>query len=176
MVKNYRKLARKAAKKAKLEKANQAVKAPEEPGAKTSEEHKVEGGGEGTERGLEVGVEGNELLIFTQQIGEKAEILRRKEGRAENEEGKGTEESEMGDRVAVKAEDKPEEEGRGKEPEMGDGEAVRAEEDKPQEDQRSKEPEIGGPKPLKSGGAEEISGGEEEKRVDPQAGYARGVP
>jgi hypothetical protein len=65
MAKYYRKLARKAAKKAKLEKGNQAVKAPEEPGAKTSEEHKVEGGGEGTERGLEVGVKGNELLIYT---------------------------------------------------------------------------------------------------------------
>jgi hypothetical protein len=34
MAKYYRKLARKAAKKAKLEKGNQAVKAPEEPGAK----------------------------------------------------------------------------------------------------------------------------------------------
>jgi hypothetical protein len=45
MAKYYRKLARKAAKKAKLKKGNQAVKAPEEPGAKTSEEHKVEGGG-----------------------------------------------------------------------------------------------------------------------------------
>jgi hypothetical protein len=133
MAKYYRKQARKAAKKAKLEKENHAVKAPEEPGAKTSEEHKVEGGGEGTERGLEVGVEENELLIDTQQIGEKAEILRTKEGRADNEEEKGTEESEMGDREAVKAEDKPEEEGRGKEPEMGDGEAV-GPEDKPQED------------------------------------------
>jgi hypothetical protein len=71
-----------------LEKGNQAVKAPEEPGAKTSEEHKVEGWGEGTERGLEVGVEGNELLIYTQQIGEKAEILRTEEGRADNEEMK----------------------------------------------------------------------------------------
>jgi hypothetical protein len=122
----YRKLAQKAAKKAKLEKGNQAVKAPEEPGAKASDEHKVEGGGEGTERGLEVGVEGNELLIFSQQIGLKAEILRREEGSADNEEGKGTEESEMGDREAVKAEDKPEEEGSlGKEPEMGDGEAVK---------------------------------------------------
>jgi hypothetical protein len=80
MANYYRKLARKAAKKAKLEKRNQAVKAPEEPGAKTSEEHKVEGGGEGTERGLEVGVEGNELLIYTQQIGEKVEILRTEEG------------------------------------------------------------------------------------------------
>jgi hypothetical protein len=45
MAKYYRKLAWKAAKKAKLEKENQAVKAPKEPGAKTSEEHKVEGGG-----------------------------------------------------------------------------------------------------------------------------------
>jgi hypothetical protein len=104
-------------------------------------------------------VEGNELLIFTQQIGEKAEILRREEGRADNEEGKGTEESEMGDREAVKAEDKPEEEGRGKEPEMGDGEAV-GPEDKPQEDQTSKEPEIGGPEPLKSEGSKEGSGKE----------------
>jgi hypothetical protein len=120
MAKYYKKLARKA----KLEKGNQAVKAPEEPGAKTSEEHKVEGGGEGTERGLEVGVEGNELLIYTQQTGEKAEILRTEEGRADNEEGKGPEESEMGKREAVKAEDKPEEEGRGNEPEMGDGKAV----------------------------------------------------
>jgi hypothetical protein len=88
MAKYYRKLAR-TPKKAKLEKENQAVKAPEEPGAKTSEEHKVEGGGKGTERGLEVGVEGNELLIYTQQIGEKTEILRTEEGRADNEEGKG---------------------------------------------------------------------------------------
>jgi hypothetical protein len=48
MAKFYRKLVRKAAKKAKLEKENQAVKAPKEPEAKTSEEHKVEGGGEGT--------------------------------------------------------------------------------------------------------------------------------
>jgi hypothetical protein len=79
------------------------VKAPEEPGAKTSEKHKVEGGGEGTDRGLEVGVEGNELLMFTQQIGEKAEILRTEEGRADNEEEMGTEESKMGDREAVKA-------------------------------------------------------------------------
>jgi hypothetical protein len=53
-------------------------------------EHKVEGGGKGTERGLEVGAEGNALLIFTQQIGEKGEILRREEERAEDEEGKGT--------------------------------------------------------------------------------------
>jgi hypothetical protein len=127
------------------------------------------------ERGLEVGVEGNELLIFTQQIGEKAEILRREEGRADIEKGKGTEELEMADQEAVKVEDKPEEEGRGKEPEMGDEEAVRAE-DKPEEDQRSKEPDIGGSKPLKSGGAEEISGKEEEKRVNPQAGYAGRVP
>jgi hypothetical protein len=85
MAKYYRKLARKAAKKAKLEKGKQTVKAPEEPGAKTSEENKEERGGGGTERGLEVGVEGNELLIYTHQIGEKAEILRREEGRAENE-------------------------------------------------------------------------------------------
>jgi hypothetical protein len=175
MAKYYRKLARKAAKKAKLEKENQAVKAPEEPGAKRSEEHKVEGRGEGTERGLEVGVEGNELLIYTQQIGEKAEILRTEEGRADNEEGKGTEELEMGDREAVKAEDKPKEEGRGKEPEMGDGEAV-GPEDKPQEDQRSKEPEIGGPEPLKSESSEESSAEADEKRVDPHAGYAVRVP
>jgi hypothetical protein len=91
---------------------------------------------------LEVGVEGNELLIYTQQIGEKVEILKTQEGRADDEEGKGTEESEMGDRQAVKADVKPEEEGRGKEPEMGDGEAV-GPEDKPQEDQRSKEPGAG---------------------------------
>jgi hypothetical protein len=45
MAKYCRKLARKAAKKAKLEKGNQAVKALEEPGAKTSEEHKLKGGG-----------------------------------------------------------------------------------------------------------------------------------
>jgi hypothetical protein len=95
-----------------------------------------------------VGVEGNALLMFTQQIGEKAEILRREEERAENEEGKSIEELKM-----------------------GDGEAVRAE-DKPEEDQRSKEPKIGGPEPFKSEGAKEISGEEEEKRVDPQAGYA----
>jgi hypothetical protein len=60
MAKYYRKLARKAAKKAKLKKGNQAVKASEEQGAKTSEEDKVEGRGEETEKGLEVGVEGNE--------------------------------------------------------------------------------------------------------------------
>jgi hypothetical protein len=175
MAKYYRKLARKAAKKAKLEKENQAVKTPEKPGAKTSEEHKVERGGEGTERGLEVGVEGNELLIYTQQIGEKAEILRTEEGRVDNEEGKGPEESEMGDREAVKAEDKPEEEGRGKEPEMKDGEAV-GPEDKPQEDQRSKEPEIGGPEPLKSESSEENSEEADKKRVDPHAEYAGRVP
>jgi hypothetical protein len=59
-----RRLARKAAKKAKLEKGIQAVKAPGEPEAKASEQHKVEGGGEGTERGLEqVGVEGGGILI-----------------------------------------------------------------------------------------------------------------
>jgi hypothetical protein len=45
MAKYYRKLERKAANKANLEKGNQLVKAPEEPGAKTSEEHKVEGRG-----------------------------------------------------------------------------------------------------------------------------------
>jgi hypothetical protein len=126
------------------------------PGAKTSEQHKVEGGGKGTERGLEqVGVEGNGLLIFTQELGEKAEILRKEEEapvRAENEEGKGRKESERGHGEALKAEDKPEEEHRSKEPEMGDGEAIKSE------------------------GAEEISGGEEEKRVDPQAGYAGRVP
>jgi hypothetical protein len=151
------------------------VKALEGLGEKTSEEHKVEGGGGGTGRGLKVGVEGNELLIFTRQIGEKAEILRIEEGRADNEEGKGTEESEMGDREAVKAEDKLEEEGRGKEPEMGDGEAV-GPEDKPQKDQRSKEPKIGGPEPLKSEGSVESSGEEDKTRVDPHAGYAGRVP
>jgi hypothetical protein len=124
---------------------------------------------------LEVGVAGNKLLIYTQQIGEKPEILRTEEGRADNEEGKGTEESEMEDREAVKAEDKPEEEGRGKEPEMGDGEAV-GPEDKPQEDQRSKEPEIGGPEPLKLETSEESSEEADEKRVDPHAGYAGRVP
>jgi hypothetical protein len=103
----------------------------------------------------QVGVEGSELLIFTQPLGEKAEILRREKAapvRAENEEGKGKKESEIGDGEAVKAEEKPEEEG------------------------RSKEPEMGGPQPLKSEGAEEIGGGEEEKRVDPQAEYAGRVP
>jgi hypothetical protein len=77
-----------------------------------------------------VGVEGSGLLIFTQELGEKAEILRREEEapvRAENEEGKGRKELEMGDGEAVKAEDKPEEEHRSKEPEMGDGEAIKSE-------------------------------------------------
>jgi hypothetical protein len=91
--KYLRRLAQKESKKAKVEKGIQAVKAPEEPGAKTSEQHKVEGGWEGTERGLEqVGVKGSGILIFTQELGEKAEILRREEEgpvRAENEEGKG---------------------------------------------------------------------------------------
>jgi hypothetical protein len=77
----------------------------------------------------------------------------------------------MGDREAVKAEDKPEEEESGKEPEMKDGEAVRPE-DKPQEDQRSKETEVGGPEPLKLEGSEKSSGEEDEKRTDPHAGYA----
>jgi hypothetical protein len=124
---------------------------------------------------LEVGVKGNELLIYSQQIGEMAEILRTEEGRADNEEGKGTEELEMGDREAVKAEDKPEEEGRGNEPEMGDGEKV-GPEDKPQQDLRSKEPEIGGPEPLKSESSEESSGEADKKRVDLHAGYAGRVP
>jgi hypothetical protein len=139
-----------------VEKGVQAVKAPEVPGAKASEQHKVEGRGEGTERGREQvgwewGLEGSGILIFTQELGEKAEILRREEEapmRAENEEGNGRKESEMEDGEAVKAEDKLEEEHRSKEPQMGDGEAIKSE------------------------GAEEISGGEEEKRVDPQAGYA----
>jgi hypothetical protein len=167
----------KGGKKGKVGKGIQAVKAPGEPGAKTSEQHKVEGGGEGTERGSEqVGEEGSGILIFTQQLEEKAEILRTEAPmRVENEEGKGRKESEMGHREAIKAEDKPSEEHRSKEPEMRDGEAVKAE-DKPEKQQRSKEPEMGGPEPLKSEGAEEISGGEEEKRVDPQAGYAGRVP
>jgi hypothetical protein len=58
---------------------------------------------------------------------------------------------------------------------MEDGEAV-GPEDKLQEDQRSKEPEIGGPEPLKLEGLEEGSGEEDEKRVDPHAGYAGRVP
>jgi hypothetical protein len=49
---------------------------------------------------------------------------------------------------------------------MGDGEAVKAE-DKPEKQQSSKEPEMGGPEPLQPEGAEDISGGEEDKRVDP---------
>jgi hypothetical protein len=160
-----------------LEKGIQAEKAPGEPGAETSEQDKVEGGGEGMARGLEqVGVEGSGVLIYTQQLGEKAEILRTKAPvRVENEEGKRRKESEMGDGEAVKAEDKPSEEERSKEPEMGDGEALKAE-DKPEKEQRSKEPEMGGPDPLQSEGAEDISGGEEDKRVDPQAGSAGRVP
>jgi hypothetical protein len=71
--------------------------------------------------------------------------------------------------------DKPEEEGRGKELEMGDGEVVRPE-DKLQEDLRSNEPKIDGSESLKSEGLEESSGEEDEKRVDPQAGYAGRVP
>jgi hypothetical protein len=58
---------------------------------------------------------------------------------------------------------------------MGDGKAVKAE-DKPEKEQSSKEPEMGGPEPLQSEGAEDISGGEDEKRVDPQAEYAGRVP
>jgi hypothetical protein len=160
-----------------LEKRIQAEKAPREPGAKTSEQHKVEGGGEGRERGLEqVGVEGSGILIFTHQLGEKAEILRTEAlGGMENEEGKGRKESEMEDGEAVKAEDQPEKEERSKELEMRDGEAMKAE-DKPEKEQSSKEPEMGGPEPLKSDCAEDISGEEEEKMVDLQAGYARRVP
>jgi hypothetical protein len=130
------------------------------------------------ERGLEqVGVEGCGVLIYTQPLEEKAEILRTEAPvRVENEERKGRKESEMGDGEAVKAEEKPSEEERSKEPEMGDGEAVKAE-DKPEKEQSSKEPEMpDGPEPLQSEGAEDISGGEEEKRVDPQAEYAGRVP
>jgi hypothetical protein len=161
-----------------LKKGIQAEKAPGEPGAKTSEQHEVEAwGGEGTERGLEqVDVEGSGILIYTQQLGEKVEILRTEAPvRVENEEGKGRKESEMGDGEAVKAEEKPLEEERSKEPEMGNGEAVKAE-DKPEKEQSSKEPEMGGPEPLQSEGAEDNSRGEEEKRVDPQAEYAGRVP
>jgi hypothetical protein len=119
-----------------LEKGIQAVKATGEPEAKASEQHKVEGGGEGTERGLEqVGGAGAGILIFTHQLGEKAEILRTEAPvRVRNEEGKGRKESEMGDGEAVKAEDKPSEEERSKEPEMGDGEAVKADRDKPEKE------------------------------------------
>jgi hypothetical protein len=53
---------------------------------------------------------------------------------------------------------------------MGDGEAVKAE-DKRKEEHRSKEPEMRDGEAIKSESAEEISGGEEEKRVDPRAGY-----
>jgi hypothetical protein len=97
--KYLRRQARKAAKKAKLEKGIHAEKAPGEPGAQTSEQHKVEGGGEGMERGLEqVGVERSGVLIYIQQLEEKAEILRTEAPvRVENEEGKGRKESEMGD-------------------------------------------------------------------------------
>jgi hypothetical protein len=81
----------------------------------------------------------------------------------------------MGDREAVKEEDKPEEEGRGKEPEMGDGEAD-GPEDKSQEDRRSKEPEIGDPELLKLESSEESSAEADEKRMEPHAGYAGRVP
>jgi hypothetical protein len=118
--------------------------ATEEPGAKPSEQHKVEGGGDGTERRLDkVGVESSGLLILAHELGEKEDIVMREEEalvKAENEKGKGSKELEMGDGEANKAEDKPEEE------------------------QRSKEPEMGGPEPVKPEVAEEISGSKRRKR------------
>ena len=80
-----------------------------------------------------------------------------------------------GARVTEKIE---EEKGSKEEPSMGDGQAVKTG-DKAEEDKGSMEPQIGAPEAVRSEGLpceEEISEEEEEKRVDPLAGYAGRAP